>query len=81
MMKHQKVARPMGSLGVYPIFSMYVRPSVCPCVCCQLAKRSSETRWDIFIATNQRVVAAKQQQRELVALTIRGSVLFYSSAI
>ena len=33
------------------------------------------------IATNQRVVAAKRQQRELVALTIRGSVLFYSSAI
>ena len=35
----------------------------------------------IFIATNQRVVAAKRQQRGLVAVTIRGSVLFYSSAI
>ena len=34
-----------------------------------------------FIATNQRVVAAKRQQRGLVAVTIRGSVLFYSSAI
>ena len=34
-----------------------------------------------FIATNHRVVAAKRQQRELVALTTRGSVLFYSSAI
>ena len=34
-----------------------------------------------IIATNQRVVAAKRQQRGLVALTIRGSVLFYSSAI
>ena len=33
------------------------------------------------IATNQRVVAAKRQQRALVAVTIRGSVLFYSSAI
>ena len=31
-------------------------------------------------ATNQRVVAARQQ-RGLVALMIRGSVLFYSSAI
>ena len=34
-----------------------------------------------IIATNQRVVAAKRQQRGLVAVTIRGSVLFYSSAI
>ena len=34
-----------------------------------------------LIATNQRVVAAKRQQRGLVAVTIRGSVLFYSSAI
>ena len=34
-----------------------------------------------LIATNQRVVAAKRQQRGLVAITIRGSVLFYSSAI
>ena len=34
-----------------------------------------------FIATNQRVVAAQRQQRGLVAVTIRGSVLFYSSAI
>ena len=34
-----------------------------------------------IIATNHRVVAAKRQQRELVAGTIRGSVLFYSSAI
>ena len=34
-----------------------------------------------LIATNHRVVAAKRQQRELVAVTIRGSVLFYSSAI
>ena len=33
------------------------------------------------IATNQRVVAAQRQQRGLVAVTIRGSVLFYSSAI
>ena len=38
---------------------------------------------DVFriIATNQRVVAAQRQQRGLVAVTIRGSVLFYSSAI
>ena len=35
----------------------------------------------LLIATNQRVVAAKRQQRGLVAVTIRGSVLFYSSAI
>ena len=35
----------------------------------------------ILLATNHRVVAAKRQQRELVAVTIRGSVLFYSSAI
>ena len=35
----------------------------------------------ILIATNQRVVAAQRQQRGLVAVTIRGSVLFYSSAI
>ena len=35
----------------------------------------------VLIATNQRVVAAKRQQRGLVAVTIRGSVLFYSSAI
>ena len=35
----------------------------------------------LFIATNHRVAAAKRQQRELVAVTIRGSVLFYSSAI
>ena len=34
-----------------------------------------------FIATKQRVVTAKRQQRGLVALTIRGSVLFYSSDI
>ena len=34
-----------------------------------------------FIATNQRVVAAQRQQRGLFAVTIRGSVLFYSSAI
>ena len=34
-----------------------------------------------LIATNQRVVAAKRQQRGLVAVTIRVSVLFYSSAI
>ena len=33
------------------------------------------------IATNQQVVAAQRQQRELVAVSIRGSVLFYSSAI
>ena len=31
-----------------------------------------------FIATNQRVVAAKRQQGGLVAVTIRGSVLFCS---
>ena len=37
--------------------------------------------FSIFIATNQRVVAAQRQQRGLVAVTIRGSVLFYSSAI
>ena len=36
---------------------------------------------NLFIATNQRVVAAQRQQRGLVAVTIRGSVLFYSSAI
>ena len=36
---------------------------------------------DLFIATNQRVVAAQRQQRGLVAVTIRGSFLFYSSAI
>ena len=35
----------------------------------------------VLLATNQRVVAASRQQRGLVALTIRGSVLFYSSAI
>ena len=34
-----------------------------------------------FIATNHRVVAAQRQQRGLVAASIRGSVLFYSSAI
>ena len=34
-----------------------------------------------LIATNHRVVAAQRQQRGLVAVTIRGSVLFYSSAI
>ena len=34
-----------------------------------------------LIATNQRVVAAQRQQRGLVVVTIRGSVLFYSSAI
>ena len=34
-----------------------------------------------IIATNQGVVAAQRQQRGLVAVTIRGSVLFYSSAI
>ena len=34
-----------------------------------------------FIATNQRVVAAQRLQRGLVALTIRGSIRFYSSAI
>ena len=34
-----------------------------------------------LIATNQLVVAAARQQRGLVAVTIRGSVLFYSSAI
>ena len=34
-----------------------------------------------LVATNQRVVAAQRQQRGLVAVTIRGSVLFYSSAI
>ena len=34
-----------------------------------------------IIATNQRVDAAQRQQRGLVAVTIRGSVLFYSSAI
>ena len=34
-----------------------------------------------LIATNQRVVAAQRQQRGLVAVTIRGFVLFYSSAI
>ena len=34
-----------------------------------------------LIATNQRVVAAQRQQRRLVNVTIRGSVLFYSSAI
>ena len=35
----------------------------------------------LLIATNHRVVAAQRQQRGLVAVTIRGSVLFYSSAI
>ena len=35
----------------------------------------------ILIATNQRVVVAQRQQRGLVALTIRGAILFYSSAI
>ena len=35
----------------------------------------------LLLATNQRVVAAQRQQQGLVALTIRGSVLFYSSAI
>ena len=34
-----------------------------------------------LIATKQRVVAAQRQQRRLVNVTIRGSVLFYSSAI
>ena len=33
------------------------------------------------IATNLRVVVAQRQQRGLVAVTIRGSVLFCSSAI
>ena len=47
---------------------------------------SQVIRWtpdhvSIIIATNQRVVAAQRQQRGLVAVTIRGSVLFYSSAI
>ena len=36
---------------------------------------------NLLIATNQRVDAAQRQQRELVAVKIRGSVLFYSSAI
>ena len=40
-----------------------------------------DTAFYAIIATNQRVVAAKRQQRGLVAVTIRGSVLFYSSAI
>ena len=35
----------------------------------------------VLIATNQRVVAAQWQRQGLVAVTIRGSVLFYSSAI
>ena len=35
----------------------------------------------LLIATNQQVVAAQRQQQGLVAVTIRGSVLFYSSAI
>ena len=35
----------------------------------------------LIIATNQRVVVAQRQQRGLVAVTIRGSVLFCSSAI
>ena len=35
----------------------------------------------LSVATNQRVVDAKRQQRGLVAVTIRGSVLFYSSAV
>ena len=35
----------------------------------------------MLIATNQRVVAAQRQQRGLVAVTIRLSVLLYSSAI
>ena len=47
-------------------------------VLCQTAKTQIKCR---IIATNQRVVAAKRQQRGLVAVTIRGSVLFYSSAI
>ena len=34
-----------------------------------------------LIATNQRVFAAQRQQLGLVAVTIRGSVLFHSSAI
>ena len=33
------------------------------------------------IATNQRVVSPKRQQIGLVAVTVRGSVLFYSSAV
>ena len=42
---------------------------------------SGPIRRCLFIATNQRVVAAQRQQQGLVAVTIRGSVLFYSSAI
>ena len=38
-------------------------------------------KFRLLIATNQRVVAATRQQRGLVAVTIRSSVLFYSSAI
>ena len=35
----------------------------------------------VSIISNQRVVVAKRQQRGLVAVAIRGSVLFYSSTI
>ena len=47
----------------------------------QCAVFSDQNTFVYFIATNQRVVAAQRQQRGLVAVTIRGSVLFYSSAI
>ena len=47
---------------------------------CWIWMASSEYH-DTLKATNQRVVAAQRQQRGLVAVTIRGSVLFYSFAI
>ena len=46
-----------------------------------ILRKTSVSFVTILIATNQRVVAAQRQQRGLVAVTIRGSVLFYSSAI
>ena len=42
---------------------------------------NNESVLALLIATNQRVVAAQRKQRGLVAVTIRGSVLFYSYAI
>ena len=47
----------------------------------KMRSRSSSSVYKDIIATNQWVVATKQQQRGLVAVMIRGSVLFYSSAV
>ena len=69
----------------YPTFRSLYRHVECnvPVSCKAFGDRNQLGAWldNDLIATNHRVVAAQRQQPGLVAVTIRGSVLFYSSAI